>query len=156
SEVVSAETLRKFVVEKLPDYMVPDFFIQLDEIPLTPTGKIDYRALPAPQQIVTAPAAQFKPAQSDEEKIILDIFQQILKRTDISVTDSFFTLGGNSLNAVQVISRINASFDSSFPVKIIFEFPQVERLAAYAHEHTTATKIEKPVFSRIDRNKPIL
>ncbi len=121
--------LRTYLKEKLPDYMVPSFFIILDAMPLTPNGKIDRRSLPAPDQDTIAEASEVyvAPRTPSEEKVAV-IWSKILNIEKIGIHDNFFELGGHSLLATQVVSRIREAFDVEIPLRNIFEFPTVAEL----------------------------
>jgi amino acid adenylation domain-containing protein len=119
--------LRSFVLQQLPDYMVPSAFISIESIPLTANGKIDTRALPNPQEH-SLPRENVAPRNADEEKLAL-IWQEVLKRDVIGVTDNFFELGGHSLLATQIISRIRNGFRVQMPLHSFLQNPTIAALA---------------------------
>lgn len=126
-EIISQ--LRSFAQSKLPDYMVPQFFVTLSTFPLTPSGKIDRKALPTPEQTVNKREGEFTSPRTFIEKRIANIWTQILGLEAVSIYDNFFELGGHSLLATQVISRIRQDFQIEFSLQKIFEFSTVAELA---------------------------
>lgn len=125
--------LRSFLQERLPNYMVPTFFVELEQIPVTSVGKIDRKRLPSP-----IPAQQkeeeMKPRNEIEEKLVR-IWERLLKVSPISVQDNFFDLGGHSLMAMQLFSEIENAFMKRLPVSIIFHEDTVEKLAKLVHSN---------------------
>lgn len=119
--------LRKHLQQRLPDYMVPASFLLLDRMPLTPNGKIDRKALPAPG--ATAVAARFERPGTPAEAALAAIWQDVLGIGRIGIHDNFFELGGNSILAVQVINRARQA-DFALAVKDLFRHQTVAELAA--------------------------
>ncbi len=120
-----AASLREWVRGKLPEYMVPATFTVISELPLTANGKLDRRALPEPVAEVAGGAAPASPT----ELAIAEIFAELLGADEFSVDDDFFTIGGHSLLAAQLIARIRARFEVSLPVRAAFESPTIAELA---------------------------
>jgi amino acid adenylation domain-containing protein len=121
--------LRAFLAEKLPEYMVPAAFVELPAMPLTPNGKVDRRALPAPElQGGVGEAAHVAPSTPIEE-VLAGIWAELLGVERIGAHDGFFELGGHSLLATQVLSRIRGAFQVELPFRAIFEAPTVTELA---------------------------
>ncbi|WP_372462221.1 amino acid adenylation domain-containing protein [Nocardia rosealba] len=124
--VVDTAELTAFAERSLPAHMVPTVLMELDTIPLTPVGKLDRRALPAP----VLEHAEFRPPVTPVEQIVAGTFAQVLDvDTQLGLDDDFFALGGNSLLATQVAARLGAALDTEFPVRLLFEAPTVEALA---------------------------
>ena len=119
--------LRLMLAERLPNYMVPSAIVPMEAFPLTPNGKIDRRALPAPDGASTA--TEFVAPRNPTEAAVAAIWAEVLRRSNIGVHDDFFALGGHSLIATQVISRIQARLQRELPLKALFEHPTVEQLA---------------------------
>lgn len=122
--------LREYLGDKLPSYMVPAFMVVLDSIPLTPTGKIDRRALPKPGPADTG-KRELIPLSTDTERKLAEIWKELLGTDAISANDSFFELGGHSLKAAGMVSRIAERFGVQMPLRDIFMNPTLEGLAAH-------------------------
>jgi amino acid adenylation domain-containing protein len=118
-----------FLEEKLPKYMIPEVFVILDKFPLTPNGKLDRKALPAPNgSRINSEESFVAPHNSAEEKIAA-IWMDILKVERVGVYDNFFKLGGNSLLAIRVNSRLRQTFELDLPLRTLFEKPTIAGLA---------------------------
>ncbi len=124
-----AAALRAFLKAKLPDYMVPSDFVFLEMLPLTPSGKINRRALPAPDLSASGQRRSYVPPRTEVEKQLAEIWSAVLKREPIGMDDNFFDLGGHSLLATQLISRVRGVFEIELPLRHLFEFPTVATLA---------------------------
>ncbi|MEV0101358.1 amino acid adenylation domain-containing protein, partial [Nocardia sp. NPDC050789] len=135
---VSSDQLRAALAEALPSYLVPAAVMILDTVPLSPNGKLDRSALPAP----VVQAKRFRAPSSPAEEIVAGIFADVLDiDTPIGADDDFFELGGNSLVATRVAARIGAALDGTVPVSTIFEAPTVARLAARAESRANTGRI---------------
>lgn len=128
-EPLSAEAMRAFLAERLPDLMIPAHFMQLDTLPLTPNGKVNRAALPDPTDNRSASTAYVAP-ESEIEHIIAGIWSQVLRVERVGVHDNFFALGGHSLPAIRIVARINAAFTITLPLETFFAHPTVAALAA--------------------------
>ena len=122
------QTILAALSESLPDYMVPSQLITLEAMPLTPAGKVDRKALPVAQWHTASEGA---PPQTDNEKMLADIWQSLLGRKGVSRDDNFFALGGDSILALQVVSRARQQGLALTP-KDLFEHPRLHDLAACA------------------------
>jgi len=118
--------LRDSLRQKLPEYMVPGIYTILEEFPLTPNGKIDRKALPAPEAQVTQ---TYVPPETDTEKMLVGIWEEILSVGQVGIEDDFFDLGGHSLLATQLISRVREAFNINLPLNALFETPVIKGLA---------------------------
>ena len=126
--ILKLTDLRAILSKQLPDYMIPSYFVQLDELPLNPSGKIDRLALPKPDNSL-GDSKEYVAPRNETEATLVKIWQEILKIDKISIYNNFFELGGHSLLATQVISRLREAFNSEISVKAIFEYPTIEKLA---------------------------
>ncbi|WP_054948754.1 non-ribosomal peptide synthetase [Numidum massiliense] len=117
---------------KLPDYMIPDFFIKMDSLPLTVNGKIDRQALPAPQFQRAEVSSAMRPL-SQVEKTVATICASVLgiDPAAISVKENFFDLGANSLNMMTINVRLKKAFKRDIPLTVLFEHPSIAQIAAY-------------------------
>ncbi|WP_052022625.1 non-ribosomal peptide synthase/polyketide synthase [Ralstonia solanacearum] len=119
--------LRRYLAERLPDYMVPTAVVMLDALPLTPNGKIDRKALPAPD---FAAHASYREAQTPNEHALAALFAEALELPRVGIDDDFFALGGHSLLATRLVSRIRATLQVDLSVHALFKAPCVAQLAA--------------------------
>lgn len=131
---IAADSLKAYVSRQLPECMVPAFYMSLSEFPLTPTGKIDLRALPVPSGDAQVDGARPTPPSTDIERRMSEIWRQLLKLESVGVHDSFFALGGHSLLAVRVVARIEKVFGVSLPLSVLFEYPTLRELARAVQE----------------------
>jgi amino acid adenylation domain-containing protein len=123
-----ASALRAALATQLADYMLPAAFVRLDAFPLTPNGKLDRRALPAPDATAVAARAYEAPVGPTEEALAA-IWQELLGLERVGRHDHFFELGGHSLTAVQLAARLRERFDLELPLRALFECPQLSALA---------------------------
>ncbi len=122
-------TLRGYLKQLLPDYMVPSAFVMLDALPLTPNGKVDRKSLPAPEGDAVVHAAYEAPRNLTEETLA-SIWCEVLKLERVGVHDNFFELGGHSLLAMRVIAQVRETFRVELALRAVFEKPTVGDLAA--------------------------
>ncbi|WP_259371090.1 non-ribosomal peptide synthetase [Streptomyces sp. SCUT-3] len=122
----SAAQLRAHAGAVLPEYMTPSEFVLLDELPLTPNGKVDRRALPAPDR--DAPRDGRAPRTS-RERVLCELFAEVLGLPEVGVDEGFFDLGGHSLLATRLISRVRSAFGTDLAIRTLFEAPTVAELA---------------------------
>jgi amino acid adenylation domain-containing protein len=124
----SAE-LRRFLKTKLPDYMVPSGFEFLDALPLTTNGKLDRKALPAPDHTQLENNRIFIAPRTADEAAVAEIWSSVLGIEKVGIQDNFFDLGGHSLLAIQIMLRLSDRFRTLLPLRMLFEKPNVEELA---------------------------
>ena len=117
--------LRTALAERLPAYMVPAAVVALEALPLTVTGKLDTRALPAPEFA----AGEYRAPAGAVEEILAGIYARVLRVERVGVDDSFFDLGGDSISAMRLVAAINAGLDAGVSVRTLFEAPTVGQLA---------------------------
>ena len=125
----NSTALRSYLKEKLPGYMAPSAFVFLNALPLTPHGKLDQRALPAPEQTRPELAERYQAPRNPVEESLARIWAEVLKLEKVGIDDNFFDLGGHSLKAVQVISRARKTFEVELPLRRLFETPTIVGLA---------------------------
>jgi acyl carrier protein len=118
--------LKDHLRKSLPEYMVPAVFSLLNEFPLTPNGKIDRKALPAPEQAITE---IYTPPSTPTEHTLVTIWEDLLGIDQVGIRDDFFGLGGHSLLATQLVSRIRDKLQVNLPLNALFDNPTVEGLA---------------------------
>jgi amino acid adenylation domain-containing protein len=122
--------LRERLRERLPEYMVPGAFVPMKELPRTTSGKVDRKALPAPEQARETPTAH-EPPRTPEERALAEVWAQVLGHERVGIHDDFFELGGDSILAIQLISRA-AQAGVHFNAKQLFSLPTIAQLAALA------------------------
>ncbi|HEX8559091.1 MAG TPA: amino acid adenylation domain-containing protein, partial [Pyrinomonadaceae bacterium] len=151
---LSAVELRRYLGEKLPDYMVPSAFVTLDEFPLTNNGKVNRAALPAPEEAgadsegATAAAAPRNPV----EEILLGIWSEVLGVRRVGVHDNFFELGGHSLLATQLMSRVRSTFRVEVPLRALFSHPTAAELARHVEAALRAgAGVDAPPVTAVGR-----
>jgi acyl carrier protein len=142
-QTLPPEVLRGFLEAKLPAYMIPSYFVTVDHIPLTRSGKVDARALPPPEIPKPAPADAQSFATPTERRVADEIFGRLLGTSRFDPHDNFFALGGSSLQATQILSRVRTAFGVEVPVATFFETPTVAALAAAIDRLVAATQEER-------------
>ena len=136
-KTISRETLADFLTHKLPAYMVPESFTELDRFPLTPNNKVDLKGLPEPQRRlegqVVAPATIY-------EQAMVDICRKMLGQRRLSVTHNFFDLGGNSLNLIELMIRIQEHFKIEMTVNALLKATNLKEMARSVEDVVTGKK----------------
>ncbi|MFE9785121.1 amino acid adenylation domain-containing protein [Nocardia salmonicida] len=125
---LDTERLRAQVAAELPGYMVPAYVVVLEDIPLTPVGKLDRKALPIPDFSVTQQS--YLAPRTPIEQAVAEVFAEVLGSERVSVDQSFFELGGNSLSATKVVARVNSALGSSIALRDLFDAPSVAQLSS--------------------------
>jgi len=130
-QTFDAKALKKAIASQLPHYMIPTHIIEVEQFPLTPNGKIDRKALPAPNGISVIEQRDFVSARDILELKLLHIWEALLNTRPIGVTDNFFDLGGHSILAMKLIARIQQEFNKTIPMTLLFQASSVEKFANY-------------------------
>ncbi|MFY2787139.1 amino acid adenylation domain-containing protein, partial [Rhodococcus sp. MALMAid1271] len=130
---IDTAALRTHVSNSLPTHMIPTTFVALESIPLTPAGKLDRTALPAPDLHL---GSDSRAPRNETEQTIADIFGEVLGIDGVGIDTSFFDLGGDSLSATRLTARVNSALDTTISVRALFEAPTVESLAIRIHSAT--------------------
>ena len=156
---LSRGELRTFLKQRLPDYMIPADFITLAAIPISSNGKIDRKALPAPElngDAVVDEASYVAPRTLVEEQLA-EIWRRVFQRDAISVRDNFFDLGGNSLLAVRLMSNVSKTFQQDFPLNVLFTAPTIEQIAVkLGSDKSIASGRHHLIFVRSTGSRPPL
>ncbi len=128
---LDVSALKEFLSGELPVYMIPTYFVPLDKLPLTPNGKVDKKALPIPESVETG--KEYSAPRNQLERKLVGFWSKLLDVDGgkIGIDDDFFDLGGHSLKATVLISRIQRELDVNVPLKNIFEMPTIRELAQY-------------------------
>ncbi len=125
---IAAAQLREQLSSGLPDYMVPSYFVHLEHMPLTSNGKINRKALPAPESSLQQ-TAEYVPPGNETESKLTDLWKEVLGLSHAGIKHNFFDLGGNSIRAAALAARIHKELDVNLSLKDIFKFPTIEQLA---------------------------
>src|SRR5579862_218832 len=124
-----AGALRQFLNQQLPDYMVPAAFLAVEKLPLSPNGKIDRKALPAPEKERTAIPNSYAPPRDPVEQVLVQLWAKVLRATTVGVHDNFFELGGHSLLAVRLVTEIEKVYGKRLPLATLLRAPTIAELA---------------------------
>ena len=148
--------LRKFLAEKIPNYAMPSFFVRLKTLPLTPNGKVDRRALPDPAEVEEISFAPIRLPQTPMEMQLQLVFERFLNRRPIGTDVSFFELGGDSLQALQLIVEIERFTQKKLPLEILYRASTIESLAKAIVDLSGDAKFSSMVPLQPLGNKPPL
>jgi hypothetical protein len=129
-EATGAEVLRAHLGKRLPEYMVPAAYVHLEQFPLTPSGKLDRKALPEPEAAAYADRTYEAPI-GDTEQTLARIWSELLGIEQVGRHDNFFALGGHSLLATRLVVRIKHDMDVDLALRDVFEKPELSRLAVH-------------------------
>lgn len=132
-EKIDTAELRTALLEILPDFMVPSYFVSLDKFPLTANGKVDKKALPDPTLLKTE--SKHTAPHTELEKSLAVIWEEILEFENIGVHDDFFTVGGHSLKAIKLVTRLSKTLDIKIKLQDVFIYSTISKLAAFLHEN---------------------
>ncbi len=133
--------LRETLRSKLPEHMVPSAFVLLDKIPLTPNGKLDRKALPAPEEVRLESSSRYAAPRTPAEETLCRILSEVLRVERVGIYDNFFELGGHSLKATQALSRIRDLLQVDLPLRVIFEAPTAAALAELVLRYSSTADI---------------
>ncbi|MBY0573831.1 MAG: amino acid adenylation domain-containing protein [Undibacterium sp.] len=144
------QTLRVYLAETLPDYMVPSVFMLLDRLPMMPNGKIDRKALPAPtqQQLHT----EYTAPRNETEQVLCELWQGILGIERVSVEDNFFHLGGHSLSATRLLAQINQRFQVELTLRALFSCKTLENMALAVSQLGNKTLQVPPILATTEHS----
>jgi amino acid adenylation domain-containing protein len=150
---IDAEALRAHLKSVLTDYLVPAAFMAIAAVPLTANGKLDRRALPEPESVLTdsRPAAPRTPT----EEILAQLWAEVLRKESVGVDDDFFALGGHSLLATRLLARVQNALGVVVPLRALFEGPTVTALAVRVEEMRRAGLPVLPPVVAVDRDRPL-
>jgi len=148
--------LRRFLKEKLPDYMIPSVIVLMEKLPLTANNKVDRKALPEPINLSSSVSKDYVEPTTDTEKKLALIWSSILKIEKIGILDNFFEIGGHSMIAVNMIIRIEKEFGIRLPLATLFEQSDIQKLAKVIEAGITPDKWRSLVALRPDgKKKPL-
>ncbi|MEH2169732.1 MAG: amino acid adenylation domain-containing protein [Nostoc sp.] len=147
--------LRRFLAEKLPNYMIPAAFVTLDALPLNANGKVDRFALPVPDTARPELESAFVAPSTPTEQILADIFAKVLEVEQVGVHDNFFELGGHSLLATQLVAQLLKTFEVEVTVVDLFEAPTVTGLAERIEKMQTLEKLSSLPLEMVEEREEI-
>jgi amino acid adenylation domain-containing protein len=147
-------TLQAFLRQTLPDYMIPSAFVKVDALPLTPSNKLDRRALPVPDDTRPDIWSDFVAPRSEMEHVLAAIWKEVLRWNRVGVHDNFFELGGNSLHAVQMFSRIRNVLGVDIKFQRFFTHPTIADLSIFIKNECAGGRDEQPI-QRASRQGPL-
>ncbi|WP_456279946.1 surfactin non-ribosomal peptide synthetase SrfAA [Bacillus sp. K7] len=145
-ETADIEALKSALKETLPDYMVPAFWVTLNELPVTANGKVDRKALPEPD--IEAGSGEYKAPTTDMEELLAGIWQDVLGISEVGVSDNFFSLGGDSIKGIQMASRLN-QYGWKLEMKDLFQHPTIEELTQYVERAEGKQADQGPVEGEV-------
>ncbi len=148
---IDENEIKLFARTKLPDYMVPQHVIKIDTIPLSPSGKVDRRALPLPDFKNLRSAVKYVAPRNETEKILAGIVKELLNVDKVGVHDNFFDLGGHSLLATQFVSQVQEKLGYDIPLRSLFENPTVEGLANLILNNEVKSIEENSSIEKLER-----
>ncbi|MCI3986322.1 surfactin non-ribosomal peptide synthetase SrfAA [Bacillus vallismortis] len=145
-ETADIEALKSSLKETLPDYMIPAFWVTLNELPVTANGKVDRKALPEPD--IEAGSGEYKAPTTDMEELLAGIWQDVLGISEVGVSDNFFSLGGDSIKGIQMASRLN-QYGWKLEMKDLFQHPTIEELTQYVERAEGKQADQGPVEGEV-------
>ena len=153
---VASRELRNAIAQSLPDYMVPGYFVAMESFPLTPNGKVDRKAFPAPDADRPELANEYLAPRDDDEQRLTAIWSEVLRLDRVGIDDNFFELGGDSLKVAQVATRVRDEFGVDMALRALFENPTVASLVPVITSTEAASEAfaELPM-AQVQRAEPI-
>jgi acyl carrier protein len=146
-EVVEASVLREHAKKRLPEYMVPTDYVEIECVPLTSNGKMNVSSLPEPEEARAKYAGGYEAPRTAVEKMLAEIWSEVLEVEQVGVNDNFFDLGGHSLLLTRLASRIREVFEVNLPLRILFDAPtiaeMIEAITAWQIEQSDAAEISQ-------------
>ncbi|NEQ83799.1 MAG: non-ribosomal peptide synthetase, partial [Moorea sp. SIO2I5] len=141
--------LREYLESRLPEYMVPSGLMVLSQLPLTPNGKVDRKALPVPD-VTSSMSTEYVAPETEKQKILAEIWTEVLGIDKVGIHDNFFDLGGHSLLATQVVSRVRNIFGIELTLKRLFESPTIADIAKSLEVLSQLAQEEKTLKSETE------
>ncbi|GAC1464690.1 MAG: hypothetical protein NVSMB9_03610 [Isosphaeraceae bacterium] len=156
ADVPSPNELRSWLLDRLPDYMVPSIIVPLDALPLTPNGKVDRNALPDPVKPGGTLTGSTLPPRGPVEEALVTIWSEVLERETPGIHDNFFEIGGHSLLAARLLARVRDTFSVDLPLKALFDSPTVAGLGSLVEEALrSGAGFEIPPLEPVPRDGPL-
>ncbi|NEO50211.1 MAG: AMP-binding protein, partial [Moorea sp. SIO4A3] len=146
--------LREYLESRLPEYLLPSGLMVLSQLPLTPNGKVDRKALPVPD-VASSVLTEYVAPQTEIQKNLVEIWQEVLGIEKVGIHDNFFDLGGHSLMATQVVSRVGQAFSVELSVSKLFENPTIAQLAEVLVNEQQLEQKENQIIPRVSWEQEI-
>ncbi|MEC0182799.1 non-ribosomal peptide synthetase [Paenibacillus peoriae] len=150
---LTVREIRSALLATLPGYMIPSAFVQLDRIPLTANGKIDRKALPAPDKALHT-GTEYAAPRTEVEQLLAAIWQEVLEIPQVGIHDDFFTLGGHSLKVLELVRKVHLATDIELPIRSVLEFPTIEEQALALLKSDLEYKADSPII-RLNEHGPV-
>jgi amino acid adenylation domain-containing protein len=147
--------LRKYLEEKLPDYMIPSSFIWMQDLPKTSSGKIDRKALPQPERKRPELSVFYTAPKTADEKKIAAAWAAVLELDTVGIHDNFFELGGNSLLALKTVSLLRSAHQMELPITKLYQYPSISQIVSYLNAASSDPKIKRKLTQSADSGQPI-
>ncbi|RZM28004.1 MAG: amino acid adenylation domain-containing protein, partial [Pedobacter sp.] len=149
-DVYKKEDLVNYLKGRLPEYMVPALWVELEQLPVTKNGKVDKRALPD-IEFSNLLSEEYIAPQTETEMILAEIWKELLGVEQVSTQDNFFEIGGHSLMVIKMVSHIKKDFELSIPISVLFKFTTIEELSKYLEwEKSTSQSEDTSSFEELD------
>jgi amino acid adenylation domain-containing protein len=142
---VTSSRLRSYLLEQLPEYMVPSVFVEMDALPVSDNGKLDRKALPAPESRRMESEGRHCAPRTELERSMAELWSGVLGVNNVGIEDDFFDLGGHSLLATQLITRIREVFKVDLPLRKLFESPTILQMTLAVEEQWAGPAGNKPI-----------
>ena len=151
----SNNTLRQYLLSKLPEYMVPSVFVSLENLPLTPNGKVDRKALPiqSEEDVRSQLETKYIKPESTKEKTIAQVWQEILGIEKVGIKDNFFDLGGNSLLLLQLQNQLSQKLEQNLSIVELFQYPNIQALATYLNQKQNPQSNTKAISNQAETRR---
>lgn len=140
-------SIKEHLRDRLPNVMVPAYFVNLKALPLTPNQKIDRKALPAPESGIIGLDHKYIPPKTITETKLTEIFSDAFENPMISIKDNFFDMGGDSLMAVKIVSRVSNALEKDIPLEAFFRFPSIEKFAHFVDSSASMENVSESLPS---------
>lgn len=151
AERTSVDAIRDYLANRLAESQMPSAFLELEELPLTATGKVDRKALPAPEDMLGAQRSEYVAPRTETEIRVAEVFADVLKVEQVGAEDHFFQLGGHSLLAMVLLSRLSAAFEVEMPLAVLFDAPVVADLARAIDDKKQEAETPADAIESIDQ-----
>ncbi|MCG1047535.1 condensation domain-containing protein, partial [Mycetohabitans sp. B6] len=142
-DAIDTAALRAHLKGSLPDYMTPSAFVKLEAMPMTPNGKLDRKALPAPNFV----SERYRAARSPQEQTLTELFAEVLGLPRVGIDDNFFELGGHSLLAMRVAARVRQALGVELPVRLLLEAPTIAELTPHLDALRQSSDLNIPALT---------